>query len=93
MTSLDFLSCSGSGVREEVVIFPKDPRGAMHLDLIGSGSEEDTDVYLRYYADDEARERWAKKFNVKLPPKEQLPYDRDRHLPQRVWSEEEPVEN
>lgn len=75
---------------EEVVIFPKDPCGGVHLDMV---DDADSDTYLRYYADDETRERWAKEFKDVLPPKEKLPYDRDRHLPKRDWSLGEAAEN
>lgn len=84
----------GEVLVDEVVIFPKDPHFALHLDMIGSGSEEDAEIYLRYYADDESRDRWAKEFGTTLPPKEAPPFDRDRHLPKRDWNcDEDAVEN
>jgi hypothetical protein len=52
--------------------------GAWHISPV---RDEDNDVYLRYYADDETRERWHREFGAVLPPKETLPYDRDRLLP------------
>jgi len=55
--------------------------GTWHISPIGSGSEKDNAVYLRYYADDETRERWHREFGCPLPAKERLPYDRDRLLP------------
>jgi hypothetical protein len=55
--------------------------GTWHISPIGSGSEEDNDIYLRYYADDDYREQWHRDFGDPLPPKEKLPYDRDRLLP------------
>ena len=36
------------------------PDMTCHLDILGGCSEEDMQLYLRYYADDEWRERWAK---------------------------------
>jgi hypothetical protein len=58
------------------------PFGNCHLDVIGSGSEEDVIISMRYYLDDEERARWAKDFpDFKMPPKEKPPYDRDRLLP------------
>jgi hypothetical protein len=57
--------------------------GTWHLSPIGSGSEDDNAIYLRYYADDEYREQWHRDFGEPLPPKEKPPYDRDRLLPPR----------
>jgi hypothetical protein len=54
--------------------------GHWHISPIGSGSEEDNEIYLRYYADDEYREQWQRDFSDALPPKEKPPYDRDRFL-------------
>jgi hypothetical protein len=53
-----------------------------HIDLVSSGSEEDVELWLRYYADDDARRHWVETWpEYSLPPHEQLPYDRDRTLP------------
>lgn len=53
-----------------------------HIDLIGSGSEEDNNVYLKYYADEGDRSLWVKEFpGEPLPSQERLPFDRDRQLP------------
>src|SRR3954452_23746933 len=57
--------------------------GTWHISPIGSGSEEDNAIYMRYYADDEYREQWHRAFGEPLPPKEKAPYDRDRLLPPR----------
>jgi hypothetical protein len=52
------------------------------IDLVSSGSEEDITLFLRYYADDETRDRWAREWpDHPMPPKEKPPYDRDRLLP------------
>lgn len=56
--------------------------GAMHLDLCGSGSEEDTRIWLSYYASDFDREDWAENFpEEKLPEKKAFVVDRDDALP------------
>ena len=53
-----------------------------HIDILGGCSEEDQRIRLKYYADDDERDCWASDFpEDDLPPKEPLPYDRDRHLP------------
>lgn len=67
--------------------------GAWHTSPIGGCSEEDNEIYLRYYADDDTRERWHRDFGETLPPKEKPPYDRDRLLPgQEVGMGEEEVQ-
>jgi hypothetical protein len=55
--------------------------GAWHISPV---RDDDSETYLRYYADEETRERWAREFGCVLPPKEKLPYDRDRLLPPHV---------
>ena len=54
--------------------------GMWHVSPIGGGSDEDNEIYLRYYAGDDDRERWHREFGDPLPPKENPPYDRDRFL-------------
>jgi hypothetical protein len=66
---------------QEIPWSPVDPLSAWHLQFT-SGSDEDTDAYLRYYADDDERRQWLVDFpDYVMPPHEDLPYDRDRHLP------------
>lgn len=65
-----------------------------HIDPIGSSSDEDLQTWFRYYAGEEERRDWMERFpDDPLPPHEEPPYDRDRLLPQRELSEEDPVEN
>jgi hypothetical protein len=71
-------------LREESPNMPINADSACHIDLVGSGSEQDNELYLRYYADEEDRRLWAQDWpNDALPEHETLPYDRDRHLPNR----------
>jgi hypothetical protein len=52
------------------------------LGLQPDGVEPDTSLYLKYYADDDFREMWAKNDpDFVLPPHEDPPYDRDALLP------------
>lgn len=75
-------------LREETFL-SDDPASAWHLSPIGGGSEEDNEIYLRYYADDERRADWKKDFGEPIPPKEPLPFDRDRLLPVQSFEPEE----
>lgn len=71
------------GLREEAVLFPENPSYAYMIDLTGSGSEEDNQTYLKYYADEEHRKQWAQDWpEDPLPDHEEPPFDRDRHLPE-----------
>ena len=70
------------GLREEAVLFPENPSYAYMIDLTGSGSEEDNQIYLKYYADDEHRLQWAADWpDDVIPDHQDPPFDRDRHLP------------
>jgi hypothetical protein len=56
--------------------------GAWHMSPIGSSNDEDTVIFLTYYASEKERERWQEEFpRDALPPRHPLPYDRDRNLP------------
>lgn len=70
-------------LREEIVIQSGDLKHMnCHIDMIGSGSEADNDIYLKYYADDDDRAYWLKQFpDDLLPDRAPLPFDRDRQLP------------
>lgn len=71
------------GLREEAVLFPENPSYAYMIDLTGSGSHEDNQVFLKYYADDVYRQQWATDWpDDPMPDREIPPFDRDRFLPQ-----------
>ena len=71
------------GLREEAVLFPENPSYAYMIDLTGSGSEEDNQIYLKYYADEQYRRQWASDWpDDSIPDAEPAPFDRDRFLPQ-----------
>jgi hypothetical protein len=56
--------------------------GAWHMSPIGSGTDEDIAIFLKYYASGKERRRWKADFpGDALPPHCPLPYDRDRSLP------------
>ncbi|MBG87862.1 MAG: hypothetical protein CMO80_13290 [Verrucomicrobiales bacterium] len=55
-----------------------------HLDLIGSGSDEDIQNQHKYYAGPNERADWMSEFpDSETPAHVDPPYDRDRHLPKR----------
>lgn len=71
------------GLREDAVLFPENPSYAYTIDLTGSGSDEDNQIYLRYFADAEHRNQWKADWpDDPMPDHEDPPFDRDRHLPQ-----------
>lgn len=79
-------------LRLPTVLFPNDPSYAYHLDLIGSGSEEDHQIYLQYYACEESRRRSLEDFpDQPLPPRRPRPWDRDRHLPRPLMRHRDPL--
>jgi hypothetical protein len=76
-------------LREEMVLQPEQADYACYIDMIGSGSEEDIKIYLKYYAEEEERSRWAKEWpDEAVPSPERPPFDRDRHLPKPRLGEE-----
>jgi hypothetical protein len=78
-------------LRESTWFAPDDPFSATHIDFSGSNGE-DLDRYLRYYADERAREMWRKDFpEDEIPPHEDLPYQRDALLPVPMYPGAEEV--
>jgi hypothetical protein len=70
-------------LREENPLIPDDPDSAWHAGLVGSGDETDTDLYLKYYADERDRQYWLADFpDYVMPPHEDPPFQRDCLLPQ-----------
>ena len=74
-------------LREETkVIAPDCNRSAWHIDLVGTGSEEDLELYLKYYADDRDRDNWQSDFpEDPIPDHEDPPFDRDSLLPRWIY--------
>lgn len=69
-------------LREETKALPLAANCMCHIQLLGECSEEDMQLYLKYYADDDFREQWQKDWpKDPIPPHEDPPYDRDRLLP------------
>jgi hypothetical protein len=69
-------------LHEITMDFPPGSGWNCHIDFLSSGSDEDNELYLKYYADEEWRAKWHEDFpDDAIPPHADLPYDRDRHLP------------
>ena len=79
-------------LREETILPMPGSGGGWHISPIGGGSDDDNEIYLRYYADDETRERWHRDFGETLPAKEKPPFDRDRLLPVQDFSVDEEIQ-
>src|SRR5262249_27255897 len=59
-----------------------DDSARWRYDMNGSGSEEHSYLWLKYYADEEERCRWKNEFpEYELPSHEDPPYNRDHQLP------------
>ncbi len=74
---------------EETILPAAGSDGGWHISPIGGCSEEDNDIYLRYYADEDMRQHWQSSFGEPIPPKEKPPWDRDRFLPQHATHSEQ----
>ena len=69
-------------LRDEVKELPISPHGAWHIDMLGSGSEEDVILWLKYYADEDDRRCWGEDWpELEILAHEDPPYDRDQYLP------------
>jgi hypothetical protein len=72
----------GDSLREVAMMMPPGSGWAYHIDTLGSGSEESIEISLRYYDNEESRQRWVREFpKTVLPPHEDPPFDRDKDLP------------
>lgn len=79
-------------LRESTVLMPENPACSWHIDPVGSGSEEDIRLYLKYYASNRERRDWLKDWPTDpMPGREKPPYDRDRRLPVAEGRREAPV--
>ena len=78
-------------LREEIKDIPVDEDSAWHIQFTSSGSDEDNEAYLKYYADEQEREQYRKDFpEAHIPEHEALPYDRDQYLPQPSYHQPDP---
>jgi hypothetical protein len=69
-------------LREFTADLPPDFDWRRPIDLLSSGSDEDNELYLKFYADDEWREHWRREFPIDtIPPHVDPPYDRHSKLP------------
>jgi hypothetical protein len=67
---------------ENTADFPPGSGWTQHLDILGGCSDEDLQLNLKYYADEEERERWRKDWPEDVVPERAAPpFDRDRRLP------------
>ncbi|HEY2117136.1 MAG TPA: hypothetical protein VGJ51_18700 [Candidatus Angelobacter sp.] len=77
-----------NSLREETKAMAMVAGSAWHIELLGSYSEEDMQLYLKYYADEDWRRQWHKDWpDDPIPAHEDPPYDRDRLLPKPDYGE------
>jgi hypothetical protein len=73
-------------LREETKDILLDQDSACHYQMLSGGSDEDNQLYLKYFADEKWREWWRKDYpDDPMPDHEDPPYDRDRLLPQPTY--------
>lgn len=76
-------------LREETKAMGMVAGGAWHIELLGSYSGEDMQLFLKYYADEDFRRQWHKDWpKDPIPPHEDPPYDRDRLLPKADYGQQ-----
>lgn len=74
-------------LKEETKALPPAANAACHIQPLGGCSEEDNQLYLKYYADEAWRRQWHKDFpKDPIPEHEDPPYDRDRLLPKMNYA-------
>ena len=70
------------GLRDPAHLPGRNPRGGWFHDLLGSWGEDDTQLWLRYYASEEERAKHVKDWpDEPLPPREKPCSNRDWRLP------------
>lgn len=89
LTSTDHLSdrqlytwLRDTGLTKFVMTAPGSTSGYTGLDVIGGGSDEDFEIWARYYMDEAEREHWIEEHpEDELPESKPRPFERDRFLP------------
>jgi hypothetical protein len=61
---------------EPNMFFPGNKKAACHWSPIGSGSDEENEIYLRYYASEDTRAMWVTDFSCPMPEKQPIPFPR-----------------
>ena len=75
-------------LREETKAMPMTANSAWNIEMLGSYSGEDMQLFLKYYADEDWRRQWHKDWpKDPMPAHEDPPYDRDRLLPKADYGE------
>jgi len=73
-------------LREQIPDLPFDDHSAWHIDMLGGCSEEDIELQMKHYADEEDRRHWLEQFpDYEMPTHEDPPYARDERLPRSEY--------
>lgn len=75
-------------LREETKAMAMAANSAWHIEMLGSYSGKDMQLFLKYYADEDWRRQWKKDWpKDRIPAHQDPPYDRDRLLPKADYGE------
>ena len=73
-------------LREQIADLPFDDHSAWHIDMLGGCSEEDIELQMKHYADEEDRRHWLEQFpDYEMPTHEDPPFARDERLPRSEY--------
>lgn len=89
LTSTDHLSdrqlyvwLRETGLNKFLMTAPGSTSTYTGLDVIGGGSDEEFEIWARYYMDDAEREHWIEEHpEEEIPEPQERPFERDRFLP------------
>jgi hypothetical protein len=74
-------------LRVEETVLPEECQMDCFIDMLGGYSDEERLIAVRYYDNEPERDEWAAEYpELPLPPSEELPFSRDKDLPQKDYN-------